>query len=110
VCSLEFSDLEPSFWQRYRDQGLQVIGIDPGGLYGGDTPQILQQFREQTGVTFPIGWDDNATYSQFRGGGGDSISPFPLDVIIDRGGTIRYVSREYEPAELGAAIESALAQ
>lgn len=110
MCSLEFSDLEPSFHQAFRDDGLVVIGVNPGGLFGGDTPAILEQFRQQTGATFPIGWDINATYSLFRAGGGTGVSPFPLDVVVDREGIVRYVSREYEPAELTQVIQSALAQ
>lgn len=108
MCSLEFSDLEPSIWQRFKDRGVQVVGLDPGGLMGGDTPEILEAFREQTGVTFPIGWDPDLSYATFRPAGGDSISPFPLDVIIDRDGVIRYVNREYEASAMTAVIESLL--
>ena len=110
MCGLEFSDIEPSFWQAFKGDGLVVVGINPGGLFGGDTADIMEQFREQTGATFPIGWDTSSSYSRFAAAGGGAISPFPLDVVIDSAGTVRYVSREYEPTEMRAIIELLLSE
>lgn len=89
---------------------MQVVGINTGGLGGGDSTAIVNQFLEQTGATFPVGWElgGASSYSQFRVSGGNSISPFPLDVVIDRDGVVRYVNREYEPAAMQAAIDAAL--
>ena len=70
----------------------------------------MTQFQEQAGVTFPIGYTTDNSYQSFRAGGDSSISPFPLDVVIDRKGAIRYISREYEPSQLQAAIDAALAE
>lgn len=86
-----------------------MIGLNTGGLFGGESDSILTQFKEQAGVTFPIGRTTDNSYSGFRSGN-VGLSPFPLDVVIDRQGNIRYISREYDPAELGAVIEAALAQ
>ena len=72
---------------------------------GGDDAAIIAQFIAQTGVTFDIGWDDNQSYFQFPKIG--QISPFPLDVVVDRDGTIVYLSREYDPVALLAAVEAA---
>lgn len=110
MCGLEFSDLEPSFWQRYKDQGLQVIGINPGGLFGIEGGSIMNLFREQTGVTFPIGWDRSGSYSALFQSGGTDISPFPLDVIIDKQGRVAYVSRAYDPEAMAGTIERLLTQ
>ena len=87
-----------------------MIGLNPGGLFGGENDTILTQFREQAGVTFPIGRTADNSYSSFRAAGDASISPFPLDVVIDKQGAIRYISREYEPAQLQTVIEAALGQ
>ncbi len=71
----------------------------------------MSQFREQSGITFPIARTTNRSYSSFTQGSSlGSISPFPLDVLIDKNGDIAYLSREYEPVELQRIIESALAQ
>ena len=110
MCGPEFSDLEASLWQPFKDAGLQLVGINPGGLFGGDTPEIMRNFREQTGATFPMGWADDTSYSQLISGAGGGLSPFPLDVIIDRDGRIAYISREYEPDAMAAIVASLLAQ
>ncbi len=84
-----------------------MIGVSTGGLSGGDTPEIVQAFVEQTGATFPVGWDTLGTYRAFRTGSG--ISPFPLDVIIDQQGRVAYVAREFDAAAMTAVVERLLA-
>ncbi len=110
MCGLEFSDIEPAFWQAYRDAGLQVVGVNPGGIVGGDTPEIMRNFREQTGSTFPMGWATGTSYFDLLPSGGEGLSPFPLDVVIDQDGRIAYVSREYEPDVLESVIAGLLSQ
>jgi peroxiredoxin len=62
-------------------------------------------------VTFPIGWDTESSYAAFPGNPAqESISPFPLDVVIDRDGTIAYINREYDADGLRAVVEQLLAQ
>jgi len=103
---LEFPDLESHFWDRDRDQGLVVIGLHPGGLFGADEPDALAAFAAQTGATFPLGYDLAHTYKELIPEGG--ISPFPLDVVIAPDGTIAYVSREFDVADLRAVIQRLL--
>ena len=107
MCSLEFPDLETNIHQQFASDGVVVIGIDAGGLYGGDTAKLVSQFVKQTGVTFPVGWDDNGSYRRLKLDNG--ISPFPLDVIIDRDGTIAYVAAEYDAQSMRAVIEGLVA-
>ena len=98
-------------WQRYRDQGVVVVGLNPSGLRtSADSENLLTQFKEQAGVTFPLGWPTDDSFNTFRLASGPSISPFPLDVIIDRQGKVRYVNSEYEAAEQKAVIEQLLAE
>ncbi len=84
------------------------MGIDQGGLMGGDSAAIVQAFINQTGVTFPVGWDASSSYFAFPNAG--SISPFPLDVVIDRDGRIAYINREYDSEGLRLAVEQLLNQ
>ena len=107
MCSLEFSDLEPTF-QRYRDRGLKVVGVNPGGLYGAESRLVLEQFRAQTGATFPLGWEVSRSYQELSAGGGPSLSPFPLDVIVDAQGRLAYVSNSYDPLAMTAVLERLL--
>lgn len=106
MCGLEFPDLD-SLWRERAGEGLVVLGIDEGGLWGGDTEEILRAFAEQTGVTFPLLLDpDRAAVQGYDFG--PSISPYPLDVIVDRDGVVRYLGHEYDAAALRAAVESVL--
>ncbi len=96
-------DIEQNIWLPLQSQGVSVIGIDQGGLMGGDTTAIVNQFIDQTGVTFPIGWDSSDSYFAFPNA--ESISPFPLDVVVDRDGKIAYVNREYDAEALLDVVE-----
>lgn len=109
MCGLEFPDLETKIWQRYRSRGVVVIGMDPGGLFGGETAGLVRNFIRQTGITFPVAFDHKGSYRQLRGLGGKSLAPFPLDVVVDQQGRIAYVSRKYEAKRLQRVIERLLA-
>ncbi len=84
---------------------VRIIGVNTGGLHGGDDEARIQAFIDQTGVTFPIVMDEQQTVPYSAGIG---ISPFPVDLVIDRDGVIRYLRTEYDPDALLAAIEAAL--
>lgn len=105
MCSLEFPDLETSFWQRYRDRGLQVFGVARILGVGGDTDAVVRQFVAQTGVTFPILRDPVGYPLFFDAAVGPALSPYPLDVVIDAEGRLVAVYNEYRPDALAADIE-----
>jgi hypothetical protein len=107
--------MEERFWQRYKDDGLVVVAINPGGrggVRGGPgTDDIggVQRFAENLGVTYPVGLEETGGYhafaQNFRG-----ANPFPIDIIVDRDGIVAYVAREYDPAAMTAVIERLLAR
>jgi peroxiredoxin len=94
-------------WQTFKDRGVVVVGIDTGGLRGGDDAARVQAFVDQTGITFDVGWDRSQSYRSFLGGG-PGISPFPLDVIIGPDAKIAYLSREYDIAAMREVVENLL--
>ena len=100
MCSLEFPDLE--ILDQQHDE-LFVLG-----LAGGEGLDTVNAFVEQTGVTFPIAWDEGVLRSQIAFP--DSISPYPRQVVIDRDGVIVYAAAEHSDSDLAAAIEGALAR
>jgi peroxiredoxin len=64
-------------------------------------------FVSETGVEFPVFRDSAATYYTYDQVG--QSAPFPLDVVIDKNGVVRYVSTRYEPdriAELVAELRA----
>lgn len=100
-------DIEQRFHQTYKDQGLVVVGLNAH-----DTVEQIgevQQFVSNLGVTFDLGIEESETYTSlvqnFAG-----LNPFPVDVLIDKSGMIRYVSREYDPYALDELIQQLLAE
>lgn len=100
--------MEQRFWQNYQSEGLVVLGIDPDEEDYTQIPE-LENFCETLGVTYPIGVEETATYEMF-GSAFAGTNPYPVDVIVDKQGIIRYVAREYDPAAMQAVIEELLAE
>ncbi len=55
-------------------------------------------------MTFPIAYDLEDTYGEFDRG--TATAPYPLDVIIDAEGIIRYLATDYDPDAMQAVLES----
>jgi hypothetical protein len=108
-------DIEERFWKKYRNRGLAVIGINPGGRGGtrggASTDDIagVQRYANNLQVTYPIGIESTKNYvsltQSFTG-----LNPFPVDVVVGKDGKIAYIAREYDLAGLTAAIEAELAK
>jgi hypothetical protein len=73
------------------------------GVAAGDNEPSVVSFVEQTGVRFPIVWDEN--WLRHRLAFPPSISPFPRQVLIDADGHIAYVASEHSASDLTAAID-----
>jgi hypothetical protein len=107
-------DIEERFWRKYRDRGLVVVGLNPGGRGGirgaASTDDIagVQRFTEHLGVTFPVGLEESGSYRRFAENFAGA-NPFPVDVIVDRDGTIAYIAREYDPAAMEDVLTRLLA-
>lgn len=95
-------------WQAYETQGLMVVAIDPDD---DDYTQIaeVEAFCSTLDVTFPVGVEDTQTYESLAGAF-DGANPYPVDVLVDKQGIIRYVAREYDPAQMEAVIQQLLAE
>lgn len=107
VCASELPDVEERFWQRYRDDGLAVVALNAHD----DVASIgeVEQYCEYLKLTFTLGLEQSETYEgltqNFAG-----LNPFPVDVLVDKAGMIRYVAREYDPDALTAMIDLLLAE
>lgn len=80
-----------------------VIGLS---ARGNADAEDLTAFLEATGVTFPVLLDTDDTYAEYDNV--PTISPYPIDVVLDADGTIVYLARTYDPVGLRAAVESVL--
>ncbi len=108
MCSLEFPDLQTRIYEPFADQDVVVLGLSGSGLFGTESAATVTAFRNQTGVTFPLLLSDD-TYSLYANPDG-SISPYPLDLILDRHGRIRYLRHEFDPDAMRNTIELLLAE
>jgi hypothetical protein len=98
--------MEHRFWQQYEDEGLVVIGIDPDDDDYMQLPEVAN-FCADVGVTYPVGIEETMTYELFTDSF-EGVNPYPVDVLVDKQGIIRYVAREYDPAALQEMIERLL--
>lgn len=74
----------------------------------GVTDETIVAFAEQTGVTFPVMRDSAGTYFEY-----DVVqesAPFPLDVIVDKNGVVRYIAERFDPDEIEATINELIAE
>ncbi len=87
--------------QDLADTGVQVVGVAPAN----EDVATVGNFVDQTGVTFPIVWDDQSLRGQIEWPAG--ISPYPRQVVLDGEGRIVYVATEHRDAALRSAIRRA---
>ncbi len=85
-----------------------MLGLSGRGLFGSESTSTLAAFVQQTGVSFPILRNDT-TYFDYANPDG-AISPFPLDVIVDRQGNIAYLRHEFDAEAMVTTIERLLAE
>jgi peroxiredoxin len=86
-CRAQLAALNRSFLT-YRSAGLAVYGVGVD-----DVPAQAQEFARSTGVGFAMLLDPAKSVSRSY-----QVDNLPMTVLIDRGGVIRYVLRDYSAA------------
>ncbi|WP_059052453.1 peroxiredoxin family protein [Paenibacillus senegalimassiliensis] len=76
-CVKEMPALQAQ-WEKWRDQGVVVLGINTG-----EDPVTVESFVRQTGVSFPILYDSDNTVTRDYG-----IVPMPTTFFVGRNGKI----------------------
>ncbi len=90
-----------TFGQQYDTSQVQIIGINRG-----EDLNTIQQFIESFGITYPVILDtDGSVWVTYKI---QSISPFPLDCIIDQNGIIHYLNSEYDPQVMLSVVDELL--
>lgn len=108
VCAHELPDMESAFWLPYADQGLQIVALDADDNEAAN-PQEVWDYIAYMNLSFPMGIDTGPTYSTLEAVY-DGGNPFPVDILIDKAGVIRYVAREYDPEAIAELIPELLAE
>jgi peroxiredoxin len=108
VCANHLPDTEERFWQKYKDQGLQVVALNPKET--SDKIGQVQTYCDNIEVTFPVGLEETASTYTAVTANFPGPNPFPVDVIVGKDGIVRYATHEYDPDAMTALIEEALAE
>ena len=75
-------------------------------MFGSESASTVTAFKNQTGVSFPLLLDDE-TYRSYANPDG-AISPYPVDVIVDKRGKIRYLRHEFDGDAMKAMVQKLL--
>lgn len=97
VCREEMPFIESDIWQKHKDGGLVLIGLDR------DEPlDKLKHLRQQTKITYPLGLDTNAAvFSLFA----ETKSGVTRNILIDESGKILFMTRLYNLNEFESLKE-----
>jgi len=95
-CQVEAPQLQDSIWQRFRNRGVSVLGID----FQESLPPLLN-FIEEYKLTYPILRDTAGVV--FRDYG---LIFFPTNVLLDRDGRVAWVEEGFNIPRLAHLIDS----
>lgn len=105
VCRQEMPELEAQVHQAFQGQDFLLLGVDL------DEPQEkVEAFAAQMGISYPIAPDSAGGVFYSIAGPKSGVT---RNVVLDRTGTIRFLTRLYDPEEFEAmiaAIEGLLAE
>ncbi len=98
------SDIESGIWQKYKDDGVLVYG-----LYGSESPKALADFKDQTGITYPLMQDIGYTKGLFDFAPGVGY-PYPRDVVIGKDGSVRSIKTSFDVGEMESLVQQLIAE
>ena len=108
--------MDQQFVQQYKDKGLVSVALNPGGLgaiRGGmstDDMAGVQAYVENLNLkVLPVGIEMTSNYVQWTANF-TGANPFPVDIIVDKKGIVRYVAREYDAPTMHAMVQKLLAE
>jgi len=104
--------MQTSFFDKYSSQGLQVVALDP------DTDDYLLGDAVADYVNYlgppdyPVGREDLEISNNYPPIAAiyQGSNPFPVDILVGKDGTIRYIAREYDPQAIDELIPDLLAE
>ena len=98
VCREEMPYLEKDIWQAYKGKDVVLIGVDR------DEPlEVVQKFHKDMNITYPLALDPEAKiFQKFA----DKKAGVTRNVVIDRDGTIKFLTRLYDKEEFALLVEN----
>ena len=108
VCANHLPDLQERFWLEYQERGMEMVSLNPRETV--EQIGLVQDYVDHLRVTVPTGIESpNVTYSAIVSAF-EGPNPFPVDVIVDKDGIVRYATHEYDPDAMIEVIEQLLAE
>ena len=101
VCIKEMPHLENEIWKVYKDKGLVFVGVDR------DEPlSKVKEFKKKLKITYPLALDPGADiFGKFA----HKEAGVTRNVLIDKNGTIIYLTRLYDDEEF-AGLKKKIAE
>lgn len=78
-CKMELAALEKDVWQPLKDKGVGVIGIN----YGDEDGELIRNFAEENGLSFPMLVDMEGRFRQQTG-----VTAIPQSIVVGPDGKI----------------------
>lgn len=98
VCRKEMPHLEERVWQRFKDSGVQLLGVD----LDEPAPKV-QGLVDGTGVTYPVCLDPGGALFKAVTVPKAGVT---RNVVVDRQGNIAFLTRLFDEAEFEAMISA----
>lgn len=102
-CHEEAPQMERDIWQKYRSQGLTVLGVNTAEE--GDWEKKARGFVMEHQLTYPVLLDTEEALSQAF-----NVQVLPSIAILDRQGVVRYLGKGFDAATITAKVEELLAE
>ena len=77
-----------------------------------DDYSTVLDFAENTEIQLPMLYDTRRSYDRYYANneGGEVWAPYPLQVIVDRNGVIRYIAHQYDALAVQQTLDEILAE
>jgi len=101
--------MDSTFNDTWSSQGLQVVALDPDTDDIGMFPDLVDYVNYLGPPKYSVGIENSLNYNTFATAY-EGSNPFPVDVLVGKDGTIRYIAREYDPQTITQLIPDLLAE
>lgn len=102
--------MQSSFYDQYASQGLQVVALDPDTDDIAQYTNVVDYVSYLGNLTYPVGIESVSSNYAAIAAAYQGSNPFPVDILVGKDGTVRYIAREYDPQSIGEMIPDLLAE
>jgi len=102
--------MQSSFYDVYASQGLQVVALDPDTDDIAQYTNVVDYVNYLGNMTYPVGIESVSSNYAAIAAAYQGSNPFPVDILVGKDGTVRYIAREYDPQSIAAMLPALLAE